>query len=1489
MNNAKGKVREMIHVGLDVGSTTAKAVALNEEGEILFQTYRRHYSDIKKVTRLIMQDLKEKCQTDEMTFKITGSSGLAISKFLKVDFVQEVIACTEAVEKVIPETDVVIELGGEDAKIIYFAGGIEQRMNNACAGGTGAFIDQIATLIQTDPTGLNELAKNAQTIYPIASRCGVFAKTDVQPLLNEGARKEDIAASIFQSVVTQTISGLACGRPIRGKVAFLGGPLTFLDQLRFRFTETLKMKEEDIIAPLNAEYFIALGTAFTGFHSKAVSIDDVTRRLTDMDLSSLAKDTVTLPPLFTKAEDLVAFRTRHGEMKAPRAEMSSYIGDAYLGIDAGSTTTKLILMGTQNEILYTYYGSNNGNPLQSVIDATSELYEKLPERIQIVQSGITGYGESLIKAALKIDVGEIETVAHYRAAREFLPDVDFILDIGGQDMKCMKIKNGALDSLMLNEACSAGCGSFLETFAHTLDVPIEEFAERALSAKEPVDLGSRCTVFMNSKVKQVQKEGVTLEDLSAGLAYSVVKNALQKVIKLRSPKDIGEKVIVQGGTFYNEAVLRAFELLTGREVVRPDIAGMMGAYGAALIARENYETGEVTEMLVLEKLREFSAETSQSRCNLCSNTCQLTVTRFGDDRTFVSGNRCERGERVETSRNLLPNIYAYKLKRMFDYKALKKTEATRGSIGIPRALNVFENYPLWFTIFNQLGFRVVLSSKSSKNLYEKGIETIASEAVCYPAKLTHGHIMDLVRKKVDAVFYPSVVYEKPEFGEATNNFNCPVVAGYPEVIRVNVDALTEKEIPMFSPFIALDNEKSFIETMKQTFPDIPAEEMEHAVMAGLAEAEKCRKDIQREGEAALAYMEKNKVKGIVLAGHPYHIDPEVNHGIPELITMNGMAVLTEDSISHLGEIEHDLRVENQWKYHARLYRAASFTGKRQDLEFVQLTSFGCGLDAITTDMCQEIIEGHGKVYTLLKIDEINNLGAARIRVRSLKAAIDERERNGVMPTEMAAPQPRTLFTKAMRKEGYTILAPQLAPTHFALLEAAGRVSGYNLEVLPAVTPRAVDEGLRYVNNDACYPAILTIGQMMDALKHGDYDLTKTAVLMTQTGGGCRATNYISMLKKALREAEIEGIPVISLNANGLEKQPGFKLSPSLLTKFLAGLAIGDALDRMLYRTRPYEVIQGSANQLYQTYLKKAKTLMEHYSFRAYKAFAKEMVDAFDALEISSEKKPRVGVVGEILVKFHPGANNSIVDVIEQEGGEAVVPDLVDFLLYCCYDDHFAANTFGRSKVKSFAKQSLAIPAINQYRKPVTDALRASKRFDAPESIEVIAEKASQLLSLGNKMGEGWFLTGEMFELLDSDVPNIACLQPFACLPNHITGRGMIKGLKKLYPHANIMSIDYDAGSSAVNQLNRIKLMLSIAKKGMEDRAQEDNTSTEAKRFNPQNAILDKARKVRDSAPAAKIGETVKRAKESVPSETITQVARGEQGCCGGGCHCNCSK
>lgn len=1405
----------MMHIGLDIGSTTAKVVVTDIHDNILFQTYRRHFSDIQKTIFTIFQEVSEKIPDSECTICVTGSSGLAISEALTLPFVQEVIACTDAVETYIPQTDIVIELGGEDAKIIYFKGGIEQRMNSACAGGTGAFIDQIATLLKTDATGLNELAQKGTTLYPIASRCGVFAKTDVQPLLNEGVNKEDIAMSIYQSVVNQVITGLAAGRPIKGRVAFLGGPLTFSDQLRKRFVETLELAPDEVILPQDAEYFIAIGSALVSKDKAVFQLTDILKKLRLLDLSKLNTDTFTLPILFKDEAEYHDFKARHAKTTAPRGDLATYSGDAYLGIDAGSTTSKLILIGKDKEILYTHYSSNNGNPLQSIIDATATLYEALPDTVRIAHSGITGYGEALIKEGLKIDIGQIETVAHYRAAAEFAPDVDFILDIGGQDMKCMKIRNSALDNIILNEACSAGCGSFLESFAKTLDLSIEAFVEKAIASDEPVDLGSRCTVFMNSKVKQVQKEGCSIENLAAGLAYSVIKNALQKVIKLRNNDELGDKIIVQGGTFYNDAVLRAFELLTEREVVRPDIAGMMGAYGMALLAQEQYEHGELSNLLILEKLQQLSTDTEKAVCGKCNNGCQLTITHFDEGRSFITGNRCERGASLENNikKNTLPNLYEYKFKRMFSYRSLTPKKAMRGTIGIPRVLNIFENYPLWHTMFTQLGYRVVISDVSSPDIFNKGIATIASEAVCYPAKLAHGHIMNLIEKGVDAIFYPAVVYEKPEYADSDNSFNCPVVAGYPEVIRVNIDDIHENEIPFYQPFLTLDNDKALIKQLQKQFTDIPAKELQTAILAGLAELEQCKADIRAEGERTLKYIRLHNIKGVVLAGHPYHIDEEVHHGIPQLVTMHGMAVFTEDSIAHLGEEMDPLRVVDQWKYHARLYRAATFTAKQNDLEFVQLTSFGCGLDAITTDMCQEIIEGHNKIYTLIKIDEISNLGAARIRIRSLKAAMDEREKNDIRSKQIIFPTERALFTKEMQKSGeYTILMPQLAPTQFRLLSSAAKSFGFNIELLPNVSLRTLDEGTRYVNNDACYPAIVAIGQLVEAVKHGDYDTNKIAVLMSQTGGGCRATNYVALIKKAFNEAGYGHVPVISFNTGGMEPHPGFKLPIAGYLRLLIGLIIGDVLDRMLYRMRPYELVPGSANKLYESLLERGQVLLQNFSFSAYKKYLAEAVKTFDALPINNERKPRVGVVGEILVKFHPGANNNIVDIIEAEGGEAVVPDFTDFILYCCYDDHFKTNTFNKYKITSFVKESVVVPLVYHYRKPASDALKKSRHFAPPADIEVVAEKASELLSLGNQMGEGWFLTGEMLELLDEDVPNIACLQPFACLPNHITGRGMIKAIKERNPEANIMAIDYDTGISSVNQLNRIKLLLAVAHK-----------------------------------------------------------------------------
>jgi predicted CoA-substrate-specific enzyme activase len=1414
-----------LHLGLDVGSTTVKVVISDKRDSALYSSYQRHFSDIKSTIVNVIREAYENFKGSEITIMITGSGGLSVSKWLDVPFIQEVIACTKTVERYIPNTDVAIELGGEDAKITFFDGGIDQRMNGTCAGGTGAFIDQMASLLQTDAQGLNELAKNHSVIYPIAARCGVFAKTDIQPLLNEGAAKEDIAASVFQSVVNQTISGLACGKSIKGNVAFLGGPLYFLSELRNRFVETLGLTEKQIIFPKNSQLFVAMGAAIASKGEDKIKFSSLIEKLPKLTEKS-DEQVETLKPLFAGENDYSEFKERHSKNAVRRKRLEDYSGDCYLGIDAGSTTTKAALVDNQGNLLYSFYGSNEGSPMNSVIKILKDLYSRMHSGVRIANSAVTGYGESLIQAALSVDIGEVETVAHYKASSFFQPGVDFILDIGGQDMKCLKIKDGVIDSIMLNEACSSGCGSFIETFAHSLNTEVKEFAQEAVRSSKPVDLGSRCTVFMNSRVKQSQKEGATVGDISAGLAYSVIKNALFKVIKIRDPKALGKSIIVQGGTFHNDAVLRAFELISEREVVRPDIAGIMGAFGAALIARERCSEGHVSSILKAEDLDSFNTVVDMRRCGKCANNCLLTVNRFSDGREFISGNRCERGIGEELNKENIPNLFDYKYRRVFEYVPLKTEEAKRGSVGIPRVLNMYENYPFWFTFFTELGFRVELSPRSTKKVYELGLETIPSESACYPAKLTHGHIISLVNKGLKFIFYPCIPNEHKEQAEANNNFNCPIVTSYPDVIKKNMDVIEENDVQFLSCFLPLENRERLTKRLCQELAgfNVTFEEVSRAVGKGYMEDAVMKAEIRKKGEEVLKYLERTGRKGVVLAGRPYHVDPEINHGIPNIITGYGMAVLTEDSVAHLGNVQRPLRVVDQWVYHSRLYAAASFVAETKNLELIQLNSFGCGLDAVTTDQVQEILSGSEKIYTCLKIDEGSNLGAVKIRVRSLNAAVMERDGSGFVPKKVKVENNRIMFTKEMKKD-HTILCPQMSPIHFNLIQASFRAAGYKLEVLPSVDKKAVDEGLKYVNNDACYPSIIVVGQIIEALKSGKYDLENTSVVISQTGGGCRATNYIAFLRKALREAGMEHIPVISLNLVGMEKNPGFKLTPLLINRLLMALVYGDLLMRVLYRVRPYEKIKGSADILFDKWEALCIQNVRDGNPITFKNNVHKLVEDFDNLEIYSVVKPKVGIVGEILVKFHPTANNNIVDIIEAEGAEAVMPDLLDFLLYCAYDGNFKYEYLAGTKKTRFAKNAF-IGFLELYRKHAKSALSKSGRFTPPVTIYELAKGAAPIVSLGHQTGEGWFLTAEMVELIESGVKNIVCMQPFACLPNHVTGKGMIKELKRVYPGANIAAIDYDPGASEVNQLNRIKLMLAVAFKAMND----DKDKAEAKKI-----------------------------------------------------------
>ncbi len=1401
-------------LGIDIGSTTVKIVIINEENKILFSDYERHFANIQETLAGLMKKAQEALGDITVSPVITGSGGLTISKHLDIPFVQEVVAVSTSLQDFAPQADVAIELGGEDAKIIYFTNGIEQRMNGICAGGTGSFIDQMASLLKTDAEGLNEYAKNYQAIYPIAARCGVFAKSDIQPLINEGATKPDLSASIFQAVVNQTISGLACGKPIRGHVAFLGGPLHFLSELKTAFIRTLNLNEEQIIAPEHSHLFAALGAAMNSKKAVQLRVSDLYQMLSKgikMDF-----EVHRMQPLFKDEEEYSIFREKHSVHTVKKGSLKDYEGNCYLGIDAGSTTTKVALVSEDGSLLYSFYSNNNGSPLKTTIRSIKEIFEQLPERANIVRSCSTGYGEALIKAALLLDEGEVETVAHYQAAAFFEPEVDCILDIGGQDMKCIKIKNHTVDNVLLNEACSSGCGSFIETFAKSLNYEVQEFAQVALFAKNPIDLGTRCTVFMNSKVKQAQKEGATVADISAGLAYSVIKNALYKVIKITNPKDLGTKMVVQGGTFYNDAVLRSFEEISGCEAVRPDIAGIMGAFGAALIAREHYE-GEESSMLTIDQINELKFETALARCKRCTNNCVLTVNKFTGGRQYISGNRCERGLGKEKNVENIPNLFDYKLNRYFAYSSLTKEQAKRGIVGIPRVLNMYENYPFWHTFFTQMGYEIVLSPTSSRNIYELGIESIPSESECYPAKLVHGHVKWLIDKGINYIFYPSIPYERKEVDGVNNHYNCPIVTSYPENIKNNLEELKDPSIIFENPFMSFETEEILTSRLVEVFaakPGITEGEVRTAVAAAWVELLAAREDMRKKGEETIAYLRVSGRKGIVLAGRPYHVDPEIHHGIPELINSYGVAVLTEDSISHLGKVDRPTIVIDQWMYHSRLYAAASYVRTQPNLELIQLNSFGCGLDAVTTDQVSDILSKSGKIYTVLKIDEVNNLGAARIRIRSLLSAVREREVKHIEPHLADTAHHRVIFTEEM-KESYTILAPQMSPIHFDLLEPALRSGGYKVDVLPNDNRHAVDVGLQYVNNDACFPSLMVVGQIMDALLSGKYDLNKVAVMITQTGGGCRATNYIGFIRRALEKAGMTQIPVISLSASGLEKNPGLKITPKLLIAAMQALVYGDVFMRVVYRTRPYEKIPGSANALHDKWRKICiNSLEKGSSWSEYKRNIKGIVRDFDNLLLNEDmKKPRVGIVGEILVKFLPSANNYLVELLEAEGAEAVVPDLLDFFMYSAYNSNFKARYLGKKK-SSARISNLVIWALEQLRMSAKKALTKSKRFTPPVHISKLAQYAEPVVSTGNQTGEGWFLTGEMIELIHSGVKNIVCTQPFGCLPNHIVGKGVIKELRKQHPEANIVAVDYDPGASEVNQLNRIKLMLSTAVKNM---------------------------------------------------------------------------
>ena len=1420
-------------LGIDIGSTTIKFVVLDEKDRIICKRYMRHLSEIYAAMQKNIREMEAVLEDRPFVCAVTGSAGMGAAEALGLPFVQEVIACANAVKYWIPQTDAAIELGGEDAKITYYGMAPEQRMNGVCAGGTGSFIDHMAALLNTDAAGLNALAAKGRQIYTIASRCGVFAKTDVQALLNDGVSNEDIALSIFQAVVNQTIGNLAQGRPVEGNIAFLGGPLHFLPELKKRFIETLHIAPEHQVQEKDGCYFVAMGAAISASDER-MFYKDLAERLDGYAASRQTKKPAAFT-LFANQKEYESFKKRHSRSQVRKGSLADYEGPIYLGIDAGSTTTKLAAVGQDGEILYSSYSSNHGVPLETVLEGLRALYDAMPQGAYIASAGTTGYGEHLVKAAVRADFGEVETFAHLRAAREFCPEVSCVLDIGGQDMKCFYVRNGHIGQVILNEACSAGCGSFIQNFAQGLHMDVGAFAEKGLLSQSPVDLGTRCTVFMNSRVKQAQKEGASVSDISAGIAISVIKNALFKVMQVKDTAELGGHIVVQGGTFYNDAVLRAMELLLQKEVIRPDIAGLMGAYGMALLGKERGQTKSA--ILTKDELRTFFAERKTYRCRGCGNACLITAQIFPDGSRYATGNRCERGiGRQNAGKQKELNLYAYKYQRVF--APIRPAEPVKGRVGIPRVLNMYEDFPFWNAFFASLGYETVLSGHSAAALYAKGMSTIASDSLCYPGKLVHGHIADLAEKDIDLIFYPCLPYTLEEDGRGLDNhYNCPIVASYAENIRANMDILRQKQIPFIQPFLPMKDRKALVRRLAEELEPlgIGRAACRRAVDAGYEAIRKYKQDVREYGAHILETAAKEKLPVIVLAGRPYHIDPEINHGIPEMIREYGAAVVSEDALYSLACPEEELSIVNQWSYHARLYHAANYAARQPDMKLVQLSSFGCGLDAITSGQVREILERHGDMYTLIKLDEVSNLGAARIRIRSLLAAW----RYGISQgREERAERPRAHF-KRQHQTQHTILAPQMSPRHFEFIQCACRKSGMDLVIPPLPDQEDIDLGLRYVHNDMCYPAILVIGQLLKALQSGQYDVQHTSVMLFQTCGACRATNYLNLTRKALEYAGYGQVPVFACVG---KETDGFKLPAGAWLDIAKSIIYADVLTKMIHRVRPYEQEAGAANHLYEKWRTIFMEEIAHGSYRTFCRTIRQAVKEFDELPLQAGlRKPKVGIVGEILVKYHPTANNRLEEVLAEGGAEVVMPDLTDFILYLAYDPivHYElldGSWFDKVKAEIF------IQGLEWLRRPMCSAFRKSRRFTPPRSIQEMAALTKPHASLGNMAGEGWFLTGEMEKLLQDGVENIICLQPFGCLPNHITGKGMIRELMRAHENANIMAMDCDAGISEVNQLNRIKLMIAVAKEriaaGTEAKPEKTAHSTEAASF-PLSAVSDK--------------------------------------------------
>ena len=1435
-------MKDIFTAGIDIGSTTAKVVIYDPSGKMIFNQYRRHKAKTEEITLDILRDAAAELGNIKLDIAITGSAGMGVAEMFELPFVQEVVASAEMIKQNYPETKTFIEIGGEDSKIIFFDDNFRPdiRMNGSCAGGTGAFIDQMAVLLNVSVSEFNALSEKSDSIYPIASRCGVFAKTDIQALLSRDVSKENIAASVFHSVALQVIGGLSRGRDIKSRILTGGGPLTFYSGLRKAFINVLDLNNpDDFIFPDHPELIPAMGAALIKRDKPyIISIKDILLISEKKRKNKNAGSTKRLPLLFENINEYETWEKNHSKDQVKKIPVKDTKGiDLFLGIDSGSTTTKLVLADKDGNFVTGHYESNNGNPIAGVKNGLKILKEKFDKEgflPKIVRTAATGYGEDLIRAAFGLDEGVVETMAHYQAARRFEKDVSFILDIGGQDMKAIYIQDNTVSDIQINEACSSGCGSFIETFARSLGYSVEDFSRIACQKNIPFDLGTRCTVFMNSKVKQALREGAAISDISAGLAYSVIKNSLYKVLKIRDTQVLGEKIIVQGGTFKNSAVLRAFELLLQKEVIRPDIPELMGAYGAALTARTSYfEKSHKSTAFPGVENPDISVDffKKEIECKGCMNNCRVMKLTFENGNSFFTGNRCERYfSNSPDCEYKGENLIEEKLKLLFDRETEPK-QTPLCTFGIPRCLNIYENFPFWSAFLVECGFKVVLSSKSSFSLSESGAPTVMSENICFPAKIAHGHIIDLIKKGVDRIFFPIVVYEKSEYHDALNSFNCPVVTGYPDVLKSAINPFGKYKIPFDSPAISF-RDKSLLKKQlhlyfKKLGVDFPT--VSRAVDKGIISYKEFKSTLREKGAALIARAKKEGRYVVIAAGRPYHIDPFINHGIPELLSGMGVDVLSEDAIplDNINSLDA-VGVLTQWNYINRLYAAANWIGEKPLIHMVHLTSFGCGPDAVAADEVREILTRSNKIYTMIKMDEISNLGATRIRLRSMLSAINEKKEIYSNPVKIKDRKKRIFLAEDKKR---TLIAPYFSPFYSSLIPAAFRPLGYKVDVLPPQDKASIEFGLKHINNDMCYPAILVAGDIVKAFKSGKYDSSNTSVILIQTGGQCRASAYTSLIRKGLDGADLGDVPIIAISNDELNPQPGFVINKMELFKRLGlGVIFSDPLARMYLSILPREKIKGTSKALHQKYLVKMEKGIENADYNYLLSVLEEAVRDFNQVVITSKEVSKIGVVGEIFVKYNFFSNGSLIEWLSENGVEVQLPSLQNFFAQRFVNEAYDQKMFFKQSIVDNIKNRLADIYTKYHLKRIDRIMQGFRFYEKPFSLKEIAESAGDVVNLANQFGEGWLLTAEMIAMLKEGVGNIICLQPFGCISNHITGRGLEKSLKEIYPHLNLLSIDLDAGASEVNILNRLHFMLVAAKEELKTQKKTEIEKTENRRF-----------------------------------------------------------